>query len=344
MKTIDLFAHIIPPRYLESVERVLTSPDASERVAGYRAWFYEDTSLWNLDERWRALEPFDDYRQVLTLGVPPVEELGEPRVTTALAREANDELAELCATYPDRFAGFAGSLPLNDVDASCAELARAVRDLGAFGVQIHTNVNGVPLDAPAFEPLWEQVAALDAVVWLHPTRSAAAWPDYPTETRSRFDINWSIGWPYETSVAMARLVYSGHLERYPGLRIVTHHAGGMVPHLSGRLVIPPELDGKEEVERNLSRDVLDYFRMFFADTAVFGAPHALRCALDFFGVGKLVFGSDTPLGGRPLAGEQRATAVIRETTGDVESLGLPDEDERAIFHGNAEALLGLVPA
>jgi predicted TIM-barrel fold metal-dependent hydrolase len=344
MRKIDVFAHILPRRYMEEVERVLTSPGASERVSGYRAWFYEDTSLWNLDERWRALEPFDDYRQVLTLTVPPVEELGEAATTRRLAALANDELAELCADRPDRLAGFAGSLPLDDVDASLEELERLMRDLGAAGVQIHTSVAGIPLDAPRFEPLWSRIAELGAVVWLHPTRSAAAWPDYPTESRARFDINWSLGWPYETSVAMARLVYSGHLERYPTLKIVTHHAGGMVPHLSGRLVIPPELDGKEEVERNLSRDVLDYFRMFHADTAVFGAPHALRCALEFFGAHRLLFGTDTPLGGRPLGGEQRATAVVRATIADVQALGLDEADERALFHRNAERLLGLVAA
>lgn len=340
MEKIDLFAHILPPRYMKAVERLLAAPDASGRVAGYRAWFYEDTSLWDLDERRRALEPFDDYRQVLTLTVPPVEELGAPSVTVPLAREANDELAELCRTH-DRFAGFAACLPLNDVEASLAELDRATRDLGALGVQLHTNVGGAPLDAPTFEPLWKRASELDAVVWLHPTRSAASWPDYPSETRSRFDINWSIGWPYETSVAMARLVYSGVLERYPDLRVITHHAGGMVPHLSGRLVIPPELDGKQQVEESLSRQVLDYFRMFYADTAVFGAPHALRCALDFFGADHLVFGTDTPLGGRPLGGEPRATAVIRETIRDVESLDLDDDGRKAVFHGNAETLTGL---
>src|SRR5207249_4070354 len=136
------------------------------------------------------------------------------------------------------------------------------------------------LDAPRFEPLFEKMAALDRTIWVHPTRSDA-WLDYPEEGRSRYGIWWSLGWPYETSVCMARLVYAGHLERHPDLKIVTHHAGAMVPHFSGRMASPIEGADRDEVAGRLPRPPIEYFRRFYTDSAMFGAPHAVRCASEF---------------------------------------------------------------
>jgi aminocarboxymuconate-semialdehyde decarboxylase len=269
------------------------------------------------------------------LGVYPSEELGDPGRPRELARAVNDELAELVRDHPDRLAGFAAELPLDDVDASLEELDRAVGELGGLGVQIHTHVLGRPLDDPRFEPLFARVHELDRTIWLHPARSSI-WSDYLAEPESRYGIWWSLGWPYETAAAMARLVYGGHMERYPGLKVITHHGGGMIPHFSGRLDAIQTDDQREVFENVLKRPALDYFRMFHADTALFGAPHALRSSVEFFGADHVLFGTDMPLGG---------PQVIPDTLSDVRSLGLPADAEHQILQGNAERLLGLaVPA
>jgi predicted TIM-barrel fold metal-dependent hydrolase len=221
---IDAFAHILPPAYTERLESITSGAGVSERILGYRPWIREDPALTDLDARWRTMDPFGDYRQVLTLAVPPLEELGGPAAATDLARAANDEVAELVGRYPDRFAGFAAALPMNDVDAAAGELDRAMSQLGALGAQLHTNVRGVPLDEPRFGAVFEAVTRHDGVLWVHPARSPV-WADYLAEERSKYGIWWSLGWPYETSVCMARLVYSGCFDRYPGLRVITHHAG-----------------------------------------------------------------------------------------------------------------------
>src|SRR5262245_20222910 len=109
---IDAFAHIVPPRYLERIERQLERWQPSERVKLYRSWLREDEVLGDLDARWRLLERFPDYRQVLVVGVYPTEELGDAQ--RSIAREVNDELAELVRSHPDRLAGFAAELPLGD--------------------------------------------------------------------------------------------------------------------------------------------------------------------------------------------------------------------------------------
>jgi predicted TIM-barrel fold metal-dependent hydrolase len=326
---IDAYAHIVPERFLARLERLLASGPPTERVRFFEPWLYEDPVLTDLDVRWRLLDPFDDYRQVLVLGVFPVDELGPPELTRELAREANDELAELVRSYPDRFAGFAASLPLNDTEAALEEFDRAHSELGAAGVLMHSNVAGLPLDDPSLEPVFARAHELDAAIWLHPTRSPI-WPDYPTERESLFGIWWSLGWPYETAVAMTRLVFSGHLERYPGLKVLTHHAGGMIPHFSGRLDSVQTEDQREAFERTFKRPALDYFRQFYVDTALFGAPHALRCAVDFFGAEQVLFGTDMPLGG---------PSVVPATIADVQSLGLPAAAENAVFAGNALRVL-----
>ncbi len=140
----------------------------------------------------------------------------------------------------------------------------------------------------------------------------------------------SLGWPYETSVAMARLVYSGCFDRHPGLTVITHHAGAMVPHFAGRLASPIEDPDRDAIIGGLKDDPIDYFRRFYADTAMFGASHAVRCAVEFFGADHVLFGTDMPLGG---------PTVVADTIADISSLGLPDADEAAIFAGNARRLL-----
>ena len=327
MRKIDAFAHILPSRYLERLSEHLASTISAAQLRYYREGVFDfDPVLTDLDARWRRIDAYGDYAQVLVLAVPPLEEVGPPRVAAELARLANNEMAELVARFPERFVGFAAALPLNDVDATLAEIDRAVGDLGALGVQLFTNVLGAPLDHPSIDPVLGRVEALDQMVWLHPTRNAT-WPDYPTERESDYGLWWSLGWPYETAAALSRLVYSGQMERHPGLRVLAHHGGGMVPHFSARLAMGP---GYRQTKDSLPLPPLDYFRRFYADTALFGAPHAVRCVLEFFGPEHVLFGTDIPLG---------PPHAVEATVADLESAGLPGADLAAVYAGNAQRLL-----
>ena len=200
MTKIDAFAHILPPAYAERLEALTSGGAVSQRILGYRPWIREDPALIDLDARWRTIDPFGDYRQVLTLAVPPLDELGDPAAAADLARAANDELADLVVRHPDRFAGFVAALPMSNPQAAAAELDRTMSHLGAVGAQLHTNVGGAPLDEPRFEVIFEVVTSHGGAFWLHPTRSPI-WSDYPAEPASKYGIWWSLGWPYETSVA-----------------------------------------------------------------------------------------------------------------------------------------------
>ena len=326
MKRIDGFAHILPRRYLERLEPHLVETMPAREVAYLREGvFHFDDALSDLDTRLRQIERFPDYTQILVLAVPPIEETGPPSVAADFARLANEELAELVRAHPDCFAGFVAALPLNDIDASLREIERAVSDLGALGAQVYTNVQGVPLDDSRFDPIFTRLEELDRGVWLHPTRNAA-WRDYPTETLSNYGLWWSLGWPYETAAALSRLVYSGTMERHPNLKLVAHHGAGMVPHFSARLDMGP---GFRQVKDRLPRPPTHYFRRFFADTALFGARHAVESVLDFFGPDHVLFGTDTPLG---------PPDSIDLTIADIDGCQLSDTERARVYSGNATRL------
>ena len=330
MRKIDAFAHILPRSYLDRLERQLEKTMAQTQIDYYREGvFYFDPVLTDLEARWRKIASYGDYAQVLVLAVPPIEEIGPPAVAAEFARIANDEMAELVRRFPDRFVGFAAALPLGDVAESSRELDRALTALGALGAQMYTNVLGVPLDDPRFEPLFTRLEEAGRAVWLHPTRSAAR-ADYLTESSSNYGLWWSIGWPYETAAALARLVYSGHMERHPRQVVIAHHGGGMVPHFSARLAMGP---GLRQVKDTLPRPPLEYFRRFHVDTALFGAPHAVRCVLEFFGPRHVLFGTDMPLG---------PANSIEATITDIDAAGLSSEDMAAVYNGNAAGLFRLL--
>jgi uncharacterized protein len=180
LEKIDAFCHVLPRVCADR----LFALDGVPAVANLRRRVMDIPALVDLDVRFRQMDEFPGYRQLVNLAAPPVEDFGDPPTAAAYARRANDALAEMTAAHPDRFAGFCAAVALTDVDAAVAELDRAVGELGAVGVQIYTHVRGHPLDERRFEPFWARAAELDVLVQVHPCRNAT-WPDYPVEQRSR---------------------------------------------------------------------------------------------------------------------------------------------------------------
>jgi predicted TIM-barrel fold metal-dependent hydrolase len=331
---IDIFNHIFPRAFFDRYIRTgAAGKDIGKRVAHIPVAV-------DLDARFRAMDEFGDFRQVITLPTPPIEVFASPAESPDVARAANDGLAELVAAHPDRFVAFAASLPLNEPEASLAETARAIDVLGARGIMLYTNAAGRPLDGPEFAPLFDEMARRDLPIWLHPIRGAS-FPDYQSEARSQYEIWWTFGWPYETSTAMARLVFSGVFDRHPGLKIITHHMGGMVPYFEGRVGYGWDQLGTRTSDqdytatlRALKRRPADYFRDFYADTALFGATAATECGLRFFGVDRVLFASDMPFDPTP-------GLYARETIRIIDGLDITDTEREQIYRRNAERLLKL---
>ena len=324
---VDIYCHIVPEKFFQEMNRI------APRLGNIAARLRGVKKLFDLDERFREMDTFGDYRQIISLPNPPIEDFATGDIGLDLARTGNDAMAELCARHRERFPTFVAALSMTDVEGSVKEARRAVKDLGAGGVQIFTNVVGKPLDDPAFEPIFATMAELDRPIWLHPARTASM-PDYAAEQKSRFEMWWCFGWPYDTSVAMSRLVFSGLFDRHPAIKIVTHHCGGMIPYFDGRIGAGMEVLGSRTSDEDyskilptLKRPHLDYFRDFYADTAMFGGQYGIACGLEFFGADKIVFATDTPLG------------PIKPTIEVIDRLELDDADRRKIYVGNAEKLL-----
>jgi aminocarboxymuconate-semialdehyde decarboxylase len=325
---IDIYCHIFPDKFFEQMNRI------APRLGNIGARLRGVKKLFDLDERFREMDGFGDYREIISLPNPPVEDLVTGQAGLDLARIGNDAMAELCARHPQRFPTFVAAVSMTDVAGSVAEARRAVQELGAGGIQIFTNIAGRPLDDPEFEPIFALMAELDQPIWLHPARTSAM-TDYAAEAKSRFEMWWCFGWPYDTSVAMVRLVFNGLLDRYPRLKIITHHLGGMIPFYDGRIGPGLQVLGSRTLDEDyskvlssLKRPHLDYLHDFYGDTALFGGGvHAVRCGLEFFGAQNVVFATDTPLG------------PIAPTIETIRKLDIEEGDRRKIFCGNAERLL-----
>jgi predicted TIM-barrel fold metal-dependent hydrolase len=330
---IDVFNHFMPKPYLDRL---------AELVPGHVAVtaFPRLKTLVDVDARRRLLDEFDGLANVLCLANPPLELVAPPDRTPELARLANDSLAEVCRKHPEHFPTFIASMPMNNVDAALAETDRAIRELGARGIQMFTNVAGKPLSAPEFRPLFRRMVEHDLPVFVHPMRGPQ-FADYATEQVSEDEVWFSFGWPYETTACMTRLIYSGVFDELPALKMVTHHMGGMIPYFSGKISLgfrqiffgSPERNPLAE-ERGLKKPPVDYFKMLHADTAL-GEVAPTRCGHAFFGTAQCLFATDAPFD------TEQGRGLTRKTIHAVEALEIPPAEKERIFSGNARALLKL---
>jgi predicted TIM-barrel fold metal-dependent hydrolase len=335
MKKIDIFNHIWPNRFYDKLREVTGKmTDITRRSEAV-------PMMTDLDERFRIMDRFDDYSQILSLASPPLEIVASPEQQVMLSRVGSEDMFELCQKYPDRFPGYIASIPMGNPQAVLEETKFAMEQLGASGVQVFSNVKGVALDHPDFVCVFDYMAEIDKPVWIHPARGAS-FPDYLTEDRSQYEIWWTFGWPYDTSAAMARLVFSKIFDKHPNLKIITHHGGGMIPFFEGR--VGPGWDqlgartssvDYSVLLKELKKRPLDYFKLFYADTATFGSKAATLCSLAFFGADHVVFASDAPFD------PEKGPMYIRETIKILDNLEISEEDRAKIYHGNAQKLLGL---
>jgi aminocarboxymuconate-semialdehyde decarboxylase len=182
------------------------------------------------------------------------------------------------------------------------------------------------------------MAAYDLPILLHPRRTNTT-IDYVGESRSKFLVYTNFGWPYESSMAMARLAFGGVFERFPTLKVITHHAGGLVPFFHKRIELSwdfnEQLMGYERDGASRETPPLSLYRRFYCDTAIQGNTSALMCALDFFGPDHMVFATDTPYD------DQFGERVYRETIPAVEAMPVTDAVKQQIFEANARRLFKL---
>lgn len=320
---IDFFNHIRPIAYTKFVLSVQPTLKADALNV---------PSVFDVEFRKKVMDKFGVDMQVLTLASPSPDALsiGKEDVIQA-CKIANQTISEICERNHDRFVGI-GCLPMDQPDVAVDTMKVALKELGLKGFQVSSNIHGAPLDSERFLPIFETAAKLDVPILIHPV--------FPVSYNGReyeqgYDLAQALGWPFETSIAVARLVLSGLLEKYPNLKIVTHHLGGMIPYFIGRIEYRYlwKDDPLKTRSWKITKPPSQLFKKIYADTAIGGNKAAMRLGYEFFGAEKIVFGTDYPFG--PEQGE----VFIRQAIDVVEQEAIPEDDRKKIFEDNARKLL-----
>ena len=323
---VDAYSHILPPAVYERLVEVHPHDEVTNLETA--------THLMSVENRLADMADFGVDRQVLTLAHPPIWEGLPEDDALDVMRLANDEVARIAEAHPDSFIPVA-TVPRLTGDF-VDEVHRAVDDLGMVGVQTFTNVEGQLLDAPEFDDFYAAMNDADVPLWIHP--QLYRWHDFASEDTWLYK---ALGWPFDTTVALARLVFNGVMDRHENLRVVSHHTGGFLPFVDERIRSfyqsrseDPELYVGSV--RDLAEPIDAYFGRIYGDTAVSsrGKQLTLRCGYEFFGPDNLLFGADYPFG--PSGGRY----WLRETIPAVEAMEVPEADRDAVLGGNLLELVG----
>jgi uncharacterized protein len=329
---IDAHTHFVPLKALAFMEAAEGRPFVLHRL------FDQLPALTDISARMALLDRNAIDLQVL-VPVPWIEGFpkvyADPALSAQAARMVNDELAGVIAAHPTRLRGVA-MLPAANPTEMVAELRRAVTQLNFLGGYIAVGPTTRRMDDPEFEALYKTVVDLDATLWLHPSRGPTS-TDYSNEKLSMWG-EWNlVGWPYDTTSAMFMIVFSGVFDRYPTLRVLTHHHGAFLPLLAPRLnnLWQPDAGG-EGMPTRISTPYIDHFRKFYCDTAASGfAPKDLELAVGFFGPEHVLFGTDAPFG------PQDGQVFVQETLQSIDAMQVAPETRTALLSGNAKRILRL---
>ena len=326
MAIIDFHNHVYPPEYIEAIQAgpsayevtfdsdnnpVLHSPgDYNILVPSHRL----------MDVRKTALEEAGVDKQIISFTAPGTL-IETPGRSVELSRMVNDIFANIQNEHGDHFVALA-TLPLNDPDASVVELERAISELGLKGVTLFSNANGIALSDRLFWPLYEKAHELEVVFFIHPT--------YPVgvEAMTDYMLMPLVGFPADTTLAAASLVFSGVVERFPDIKWVLSHLGGAVPYLAERL--DRGYEAFEQCRENINKPPSEYLKHFYYDTVNFDVK-ALQFATDFAGTEHLVAGSDYP----------HQIGSLGKMLASISQLNTTADEKAGILGENAARLLGL---
>jgi len=323
---IDVHNHFFPKTYIEELKTGRGYASVGQDSEGRTLIYYRgDYNIVVgphivLNERIRAMDKYEIDMQVLTLTTPGVEREA-PERGVRLAKVTNDAFSEIVAKHSERFAALA-ALPMQEPEAAVEELKRAVSELGLSGATIFSNVDGKPLDSKEFWPIYDTASKMGVPLFIHPTT--------PIDERAMEDYRLVpiLGFPLDTSLAVLRLIFSGVLEKYPSLKIVAAHLGGIVPYLVGR--IDTCYNAYPECKPNTKKVPSEYIKQIWVDSICYDREVFL-CAYSLLGPERIVLGSDFP----------HQISDLEEAVKRIKELDVPESSKREILGENAAKLFRL---
>ena len=327
---LDLHTHYYPPAYFERIERSggdfsFGASPTGQRIIRYKgARFFGVTApMTDVGKRLEDMDRVGIDVEVLSLSTPNVF-FAEGRAQIEVARMVNDAYADLIAKRPGRFLGFA-SIPMDDPDGALRELARALDELRLQGVVLLSNIRGRALADPAYRPFLAECDRRKACVFVHPMIPAAA------EPFGEYVLGPIVGFPFDTTLAVARLCYAGVFKQLPNIRWLVAHAGGAIPYLLERL--DSGWRDFAECRANIDEPPSTYLKRLYYDTVTF-SPNNLRLLRDIVGTDHLAMGSDYP----------HLLGSIDKAISSIEGLDWDAREKERVFSGTALALLANLPA
>lgn len=321
---IDFHSHYYPAAYLNELKEGKAHASVEEDRDGRLLVRYSgDYNIIvgphvDLGERVKAMNKSGIDIQVLTLTTPGVER-EEPKLAARLARLTNDEFGHIVEKHSDRFTALA-VLPLQDPDAAVAEFERAINVCGLRGAMLPSNVNGQPLDSDVFLPIFEEAAKLNVPLYIHPTS-----PINQT-AMDEWRLVPILGFGVDTSLAVLRLVFKGVLKRWPALKLVASHLGGVFPYLRGR--IDRGFEAYPECRTNISEPPTRYLKQIWIDSICYDSS-VLMSSYAFSGPERILLGTDFP---HQISDLEKSVHRIRQ-------LEISAEDKGRILGYNAKGLL-----
>jgi len=312
---VDFSAHHIPASIIKKWEGT---------KSGQGKHFVYSPKNADPDSRLGLMDKYGVDMQALSLSAPALLAFGEDEVSE-ICRLSNEENYALCKAHPKRFINIC-IISLLDMNRAIRELDYGINDLDCRGVTIATNQRGKGLDSPEYYPFYEKVVKHDLPILLHPTD----WESYPlVDTVKGWRMMQVFGWPFDTTQAVWRLIFGGVIDRFPSLRIVTHHLGAMFPYFSRRV----EQNFRKFLKDKLPRPLSEYWGNIYGDSALDGTDPAYPCGYAFFGPDRIVFGTDYPYG------LEEGEDFIRENLAGVKRMAISEEDKKKILGENAKKLL-----
>jgi aminocarboxymuconate-semialdehyde decarboxylase len=321
---IDFHNHFYPPEYVEAIRKgpsnIKVTYDADNNPLLHYPGDYNILvpSHRDIDFREKAIKEAGVDMQILTFTTPGTQ-IETPKRSTELAQMVNDGFTKIRNEYSDRFTALA-TLPMNDPDASVVELERAFNELGFKGVMVYSNINGIALSDQRFWPLYEKANELNAVFSIH--------PNFPigVEAMTEYWLMPLVGFTFDTTLAAAKLVFSGVTERFSGIKWALAHLGGAIPYLAERLDRGYFAFG--ECREHISKPPSEYLKNFYYDSVNFDVK-ALQLAVDFAGADHILAGSDYP----------HQIGSLNQMVESIESLDISEEEKVSIRGKNAKKLL-----